>query len=116
LFDKVLVLHEGHQIFFGPTRNAKQYFSDIGFIPPARSTTPEFLTSVTRPVELRPNKRENTEFVPRSALEFAQMWKSSSDRETLMSEIQTYERSYPIGDVNCLRTMRKMLGNGEKKQ
>lgn len=31
LFDKVLVLYEGRQIYFGRTGDAKQYFEDLGF-------------------------------------------------------------------------------------
>jgi ABC-type multidrug transport system ATPase subunit len=49
LFDKVIVLYEGRQIFFGRTDEAKQYFINLGFECPARQTTPDFLTSMTAP-------------------------------------------------------------------
>jgi hypothetical protein len=31
MFDKVMVLYEGRQIYFGKTGHAKQYFEDLGF-------------------------------------------------------------------------------------
>lgn len=31
VFDKVIVLYEGQQIYFGPTGEAKQFFVDMGF-------------------------------------------------------------------------------------
>ncbi|GKT93710.1 ABC-2 type transporter [Colletotrichum tofieldiae] len=49
LFDKVAVLYEGRQIFFGRANDAKQYFVDLGYDCPARATTPDFLTSMTSP-------------------------------------------------------------------
>ncbi|KAJ5724605.1 hypothetical protein N7493_006333 [Penicillium malachiteum] len=46
-FDKVAVLYQGHEIFFGSTLDAKQYFVDMGWQCPARQTTADFLTGVT---------------------------------------------------------------------
>jgi ATP-binding cassette, subfamily G (WHITE), member 2, PDR len=31
VFDKVTVLYEGRQIFFGPTQDARRYFESLGF-------------------------------------------------------------------------------------
>ncbi|KAF5725187.1 ABC1 transport, partial [Fusarium mundagurra] len=53
LFDRVTVLYEGHQIFFGRIDEAKQYFENLGFECPDRQTTPDFLTSMTSPQERR---------------------------------------------------------------
>ncbi|KAF5684748.1 putative ABC1 transport, partial [Fusarium denticulatum] len=53
LFDRVTVLYEGHQIFFGRINEAKQYFENLGFECPDRQTTPDFLTSMTSPQERR---------------------------------------------------------------
>ncbi|EEB87302.1 hypothetical protein MPER_15408, partial [Moniliophthora perniciosa FA553] len=53
IFDKVTVLYEGHQIYFGRAEAAKQYFVDMGFECPERQTTADFLTSLTNPAERR---------------------------------------------------------------
>src|ERR1700761_6340957 len=47
LFDKVVVLYEGRQIFFGKCGEARQYFEEMGFDCPDRQTTADFLTSIT---------------------------------------------------------------------
>ncbi|KAK6950636.1 hypothetical protein Daesc_007160 [Daldinia eschscholtzii] len=105
----VMVLHEGRQIYFGSTRNAKKYFTDLGYIPPARSTTPEFLTSVTRPLDLRPQTRDGIGWLPRTAEDFEQRWTTSPEYETLINEIDTYNAVYPLGDEKNLRVMRREL-------
>ena len=50
-FDKVLLLYEGRQIYFGTTASAKTYFTNLGFVCPERSTTADFLCSLTNPLE-----------------------------------------------------------------
>ncbi|KAI1475138.1 ABC transporter [Daldinia eschscholtzii] len=116
LFDKVMVLHEGRQIYFGSTRNAKKYFTDLGYIPPARSTTPEFLTSVTRPLDLRPQTRDGIGWLPRTAEDFEQRWTTSPEYKTLLNEIDTYNAVYPLGDEKNLRVMRRELKGFENKR
>jgi ABC-type multidrug transport system, ATPase component len=37
IFDKVAVLYEGRQIYFGPVHQAKEYFIELGY-PLPRST------------------------------------------------------------------------------
>ena len=48
-FDKVTVLVDGRQIYYGPTSEAKSYFEDLGFI--CTGSTPDFLTSISVPTE-----------------------------------------------------------------
>ncbi|KAI1390594.1 ABC transporter [Hypoxylon trugodes] len=116
LFDKVTVLYEGRQIYFGSTRDAKKYFTDLGYVVPPRSTTPEFLTSVTRPVRLRPATKDDIGWLPRGAADFAQRWKTSPEYAALTREIDTYDREYPLGNETDLRQMRRELKGFEKKR
>ncbi|KAB8294208.1 hypothetical protein EYC80_009642 [Monilinia laxa] len=51
LFDKVTVLYEGRQIYFGPVNEAKEFFIDMGFLCAPYQTTADFLTSLTNPDE-----------------------------------------------------------------
>ncbi|KAJ5381155.1 uncharacterized protein N7496_003583 [Penicillium cataractarum] len=96
VFDKVTLLYEGRQIYFGPTNEAKRYFVDMGFDCPSRQTTADFLTSITSPAErkIRPGFDGR---VPRTPDEFATAWKNSSDRAKLLKDIEEYEQAYPIG-------------------
>lgn len=47
VFDKVTVLYEGRQIYFGRVETAKQYFIEQGWECLERQTTADFLTAVT---------------------------------------------------------------------
>ncbi|KAL2833191.1 ABC-2 type transporter-domain-containing protein [Aspergillus pseudoustus] len=95
-FDRVILLYEGRQIFFGKTSEAKAYFEGLGFECPDRQTTPDFLTSMTSPGERRAKSGYENK-VPRSADEFAERWRDSDARQTLLSEIEVYEAKHPSG-------------------
>lgn len=43
-FDKVMVIDEGRQVFFGAAREARAYFEGLGFKEKPRQTTPDYLT------------------------------------------------------------------------
>jgi len=46
-FDKVVVLNEGHMVYYGPLEKATDYFKSIGYLPYERQTTPDFLVACT---------------------------------------------------------------------
>lgn len=46
-FDKVLLIHAGKCIYYGPAEEAKRYFEELGFEREARQTTADFLTAIT---------------------------------------------------------------------
>lgn len=102
LFDKVIVLYDGYQIYFGRTTEARAYFEKMGFHCPDRQTDADFLTSMTSPVEreVRPGWENR---VPRTPAEFAQAWKDSPEHATLMQEIDVYEKEHPIGGEDLQR-------------
>ncbi|PYI03052.1 ATP-binding cassette transporter [Aspergillus sclerotiicarbonarius CBS 121057] len=51
LFDKVLVLDEGKQIFYGPAAAAKPFMENLGFVYTDGANIGDFLTGVTVPTE-----------------------------------------------------------------
>lgn len=108
LFDKAVVLYEGRQIFFGKIDDAKRYFIDLGFECPARQTTPDFLTSMTSPIEriVRPGMEGKA---PRTPDEFAARWKNSAEYKTLQAEIEMYKDTHPLGgaDAEAFRAHKK---------
>ncbi|CEP24327.1 CDR4 [Cyberlindnera jadinii] len=88
LFDKVSVLYDGYQIFFGRADEAKQYFLKMGWECPQRQTTADFLTSVTSPRERIPRKGYEDK-VPRTAKEFETYWKNSPEYAELIAEVDS---------------------------
>ncbi|TID15216.1 putative multidrug resistance ABC transporter [Venturia nashicola] len=96
IFDKVAVLYEGRQIFFGRCDEAQTYFEELGFDCPPRQTTADFLTSMTSPAErvVRPGWETR---VPRTPDEFARRWQDSPQRKALLKEIDEYDAKFPLG-------------------
>ncbi|KAF9025650.1 pleiotropic drug resistance ABC transporter [Hymenopellis radicata] len=75
-FDKVCVIYKGKMAYFGPAKDARQYFIDMGYTPANRQTTADFLTAVTDPLARIP--RADALTLPRSAEEFASYFKESA--------------------------------------
>ncbi|KAL4882943.1 ABC-2 type transporter-domain-containing protein [Aspergillus karnatakaensis] len=96
LCDRVTVLYEGRQIYFGPADRAKQYFVEMGWHCPDRQTTPDFLTSLTSPSE-RQARAGFEGRVPQTADEFAARWRESEVRKELLNDIAVFDKRYPIG-------------------
>lgn len=95
-FDKVVLLYEGQQIFFGDTDKAKSYFTTLGFFCSDRATTADFLTSLTNPKSrIIQDNFERT--VPRTSKEFASVWKNSLERGRLLQAIKDYEDKFSLG-------------------
>ncbi|KXH27782.1 ABC-2 type transporter [Colletotrichum nymphaeae SA-01] len=97
LFDKVTVVYEGRQIFFGKIGEAKRYFEELGFQCPDRQTVPDFLTSMTSPNErkIRPGHEH---LAPRTPEEFAARWKASNQHASLMADITAYNGNHSSKD------------------
>ncbi|CAI7589433.1 hypothetical protein PCG10_001645 [Penicillium crustosum] len=96
LFDKVTVLYEGRQVFFGNTSEGRAYFEELGFECPERQTTPDFLTSMTSPKE-RLIRQGYEDKAPRTAMEFEERWKNSKQYQQLMLQIEAYEGKFSLG-------------------
>ncbi|KAJ8131103.1 hypothetical protein O1611_g2522 [Lasiodiplodia mahajangana] len=96
-FDKVLLLYEGRQVYFGPIDHAVPYMESLGFLKSDRETTADFLTSLTNPSErvhaIKPGYEDQ---VPRSPDEFAAAWNTSTPRRALLEEIVAYNAKHPI--------------------
>ncbi|KAF4932541.1 ZEB2-regulated ABC transporter 1 [Colletotrichum fructicola] len=108
LFDKVVVLYEGRQIFYGKANEARQYFIDLGYDCPARATTPDFLTSMTSPQE-RHVRKGWEDRAPRTSDEFATCWKNSANYKALQAEIEEYKQTHPLNgpDAEAFRASKK---------
>ncbi|KAF4555898.1 ABC-2 type transporter-like protein 6 [Elsinoe fawcettii] len=109
IFDKVILLHEGRQIYYGPASKAKQYFEAQGWLCPARQTTGDFLTSITNPTErqVRPGLENK---VPRTAEDFERAWMASHAYQDNQRDIAMHERdSKDDGLVERLRSTKTLI-------
>ncbi|KAH8203314.1 hypothetical protein TruAng_002510 [Truncatella angustata] len=98
LFDKVLVLDEGKEIFYGPMKDARPFMEDLGFVCDDAANTGDFLTGVTVPTERR--VREGFEGIfPRTATAIREEYEKSP----IKSEMQK-DYNYPMREVAKTRT------------
>ncbi|CDK26265.1 unnamed protein product [Kuraishia capsulata CBS 1993] len=86
LFDKVVVLYLGRQVYYGRTEDAKAYFENMGYLCPERQSTAEYLTAVTDPIGrfVKPGFEGK---VPNTADEFEAYWRASPEFAALQREI-----------------------------
>ncbi|KAI0479829.1 AtrD, ABC-transporter [Xylaria cf. heliscus] len=96
--DKVSLLYEGRQIYFGSADHAVRYFDSLGFVKSERLSTPDFLTALTNPAErvdmIRPGFESKA---PRSVEDFVGAWLKSTEREALIEDIEVYNSQHPCG-------------------
>jgi ATP-binding cassette subfamily G (WHITE) protein 2 (PDR) len=110
VFDKVALLHEGRQIYFGDVRDAKAFFVNLGFECLKRQTTADFLTSLTNPAE-RVVRKGFEGRTPNTPDEFAAVWQQSKDRADLLRQIEEFDRQFPIRgpSLDAFKDARKAL-------
>lgn len=87
LFDKVLVINGGRQIFYGTATKAKTYFENLGFLCPDRTTITDFLNSMTAEPKLR-NVRDGWEFrVPSTPAQFEKAFRQSGHWKAVVNGV-----------------------------
>ncbi|KAI0855739.1 putative ABC multidrug transporter [Xylaria cubensis] len=107
-FDKVLVLAEGRQIYYGPTSEAKAYFENLGFQCPPSGNVADFLTSVTVPTEseVLPEFRS---VAPKTIEEFERAYQTSNTYKATQKAMVTNEQSLAaeVGRLDKKREIEK---------
>ncbi|KAJ6601432.1 ABC-2 type transporter-domain-containing protein [Mycena vulgaris] len=98
LFDKVMVLSEGRQVFFGPPSEARGYFEALGYKSLPRQSTADYLTGCTDP-----NERQ---FAP---------GRSADDTPSTPGAMESAFRSSRLcGELDASREKYKLLMQTEK--
>ncbi|RMY71825.1 hypothetical protein D0863_04889 [Hortaea werneckii] len=91
-FDKVMVLDEGKQIFYGPREDAVPFMEDLGFVCDDGANRADFLTGVTVPTERRIAKGHEESF-PRNGEQVAAAYSRSKLQGRMLEECQNYAKS-----------------------
>ncbi|PVH72416.1 hypothetical protein DL98DRAFT_610747 [Cadophora sp. DSE1049] len=85
-FDKVTVIYDGRQIFFGRPADATDYFEKMGWYRLPGQTAGDFITGLTNPTQ-RVAKDGFENKVPRTSEEFEQFWHASSYFSSLKTNV-----------------------------
>lgn len=91
-FDKVLVIDDGRQVYFGPTGEARGYFEGLGFKEKPRMTTPDFLTGCTDEFEREYMEGRSAADAPHSPETLAKAFDESKFSTRLSTEMTDYRK------------------------
>lgn len=105
LFDKVLVLAEGREIYYGPTSTARQYFENMGFKCAPGANIADFLTSVAVHTE-RTILPEFEGKVPNTAEEFETAYKKSDICADMKRVMESTDQQILHAQVENLKSTR----------
>jgi hypothetical protein len=89
-FDKVLVIDEGRQVYFGPVKEARAYFEGLGFLEKPRQTTPDYLTGCTDRFEREYKEGRGPENAPSTPETLAEAFNKSTYAAQLDAEMAQY--------------------------
>lgn len=89
-FDKVLVIDDGREVFFGPASEGRTYFEGLGFLPKPRQTTPDYLTGCTDEFEREYADGRSANDVPSDSQALEEAFHKSPHFARLNQEIETY--------------------------
>lgn len=92
-FDKVLVLDEGKQIFYGPRKEARPFMEQLGFLCDPSANVADFLTGVTVPSERAIHPGFEASF-PRSADAVRERYEQSNIHQRMQLEYTFPESEY----------------------
>jgi hypothetical protein len=93
LFDRVLVLDEGRQIYLGPPTLARSYFEELGFNSHPRQPTVDYLTACTNLNERKFCVGRSVADVPSSPEDLEQAFSDSELGFGLRRELEDYKVS-----------------------
>ena len=96
IFDKVILLHEGRQIFFGTVQEARLYLEDLGFVWDDRQSLSEFLIACTD-LEDRFTREGWENKVPRTLEDWERCWRESEYYAKLQKAIEEQLATQQVG-------------------
>ncbi|GKZ32055.1 hypothetical protein AbraIFM66950_001164 [Aspergillus brasiliensis] len=86
MFDKILVLNDGHVAYYGPASSAKAYFESLGFYCSPRISVSDFLASMSGVPEGRQPREDLQRPVPVQPADFEARFRESSFYQQTVSE------------------------------
>ncbi|TBU62153.1 ABC-transporter [Dichomitus squalens] len=106
LFDKVIVLNKGRQVYCGPSSQARAYFESLGFKSLPRQSTADYLTGCTDPNERQfaPGRSEND--VPTTPEQMEEAFLRSRFAGDMLDDLQKYKlkMEHDKSDQEAFRT------------
>ncbi|KAH1367078.1 hypothetical protein KXW98_000013 [Aspergillus fumigatus] len=114
LMDKVLVIDSGRMLYQGPANKAREYFVNLGFHCPEKSTTADFLTSICDPNarQFQPGREAST---PKTPEELEAVFRNSETYKTICDEVASYEKKLQDTDQEDTRRFQKTVAQSKSR-
>ncbi|KAG0143493.1 hypothetical protein CROQUDRAFT_48718 [Cronartium quercuum f. sp. fusiforme G11] len=90
-FDKVCLINEGRQVYFGPASEARAYMINLGYKNLPRQTTADYLTGCTDPNARQFIDGLDPTGIPKTAEEMEQAYLKSQVYQQMQSEMKVYQ-------------------------
>ncbi|KAI4145441.1 MAG: hypothetical protein LQ340_006282 [Diploschistes diacapsis] len=90
-FDKVMVIDSGREVFFGPAKEARKYFEDLGFKEKPRQTTPDYVVGCTNRFEREYKENYSPKNAPYDSDSLARAFLESDHAKRLDQEMAEYK-------------------------
>lgn len=113
-FDKVLVIDDGRQVYYGPAKEARAYFEGLGFKEKPRQTSPDFLTGCTDEFEREYAEGRSADNAPSSPESLAKAFNESKIATGLNEEMAEYRKSI-AEDVQRHEDFKVAVSEGKRK-
>ncbi|KAL7421564.1 ATP-binding cassette transporter snq2 [Cryptotrichosporon argae] len=91
-FDKVLLLNEGHVVYFGPVKEARPYMISLGYLDLPRQTSADYLSGCTDPNERRFQEGRDETNVPSTPEAMEEAFLNSEIHKRELAEKDEYKR------------------------
>ncbi|KAL5519548.1 SNQ2_1 [Sanghuangporus vaninii] len=91
LFDKVMVLDEGRQVFYGPPTEARAYFENLGYNKLPRQSTADYLTGCTDKNERQFAPGLSAHSVPSTSESLESAFRESRFGQRLADDVNKYK-------------------------
>jgi ATP-binding cassette subfamily G (WHITE) protein 2 (SNQ2) len=114
VMDKVIVIDQGHCIYQGPAKEARQYFIDLGFHCPERQTTADFLTAVTDSTE-RQFRDGYEDQAPKTPEELEKAFRQSGTYKRVLGEVDQYESDLKKSEYKDAKDFEGAVREGKSK-
>ncbi|QRW00881.1 ABC-2 type transporter [Ceratobasidium sp. AG-Ba] len=117
-FDKVLLIDEGREVFFGPAKEARQYMLSLGFRDLPRQTTADYLTGCTDPNERQFADGHSESSVPSSPDALAEAFQQSPYWNNMLAEREAMQIEWQkeANDPNGAQAQFRQATQEEKRK
>ncbi|GAA5882789.1 hypothetical protein JCM16303_002456 [Sporobolomyces ruberrimus] len=112
--DKVLVIDEGRQVYFGPAKEARAYMISLGYADLPRQTTADYLTGVTDVNERQMQPGRSEADVPSTPDQLAEAFRKSEICARMIAERDAFKAKCDADEANR-REFQDAVATGKRK-